>query len=399
MTENAGPLKGVRIIDFTHQAAGPWCTTLLGDMGADVWKIERPGRGDGIRYAGGSDPVMGSLNFWGLNHNKRSVGIDIKNPKAQALLDEIIKTADVVIENFRPGVMDRLGLGYERLSELNPRLLYASITAFGSVGPMRDTPGMDLILEATSGIMGLTGIAGGPPVKPAPSIADIGAPIYMAYGIALGLLNREKSGRGQRIDVSMLDATISMLADITTDFLNTGKEYERFGSGHPNVVPYQAFNSSNGYFIVACLTNAFYKRLVNALGMPELIVDGRYATNSARVNNRKEIVDILQGVFLGNTREYWIALCEEADVPACKVNSLTDVFEMEQLEATGSVVEWQDLNDQPFRTMNVILQMSDSPGSLRIPPPALGGHTNQVLSELGKSASEIEELRASGVCG
>jgi crotonobetainyl-CoA:carnitine CoA-transferase CaiB-like acyl-CoA transferase len=398
MTENNGPLKGIRVADFSHQAAGPWCTTLLGDMGADVWKIEKPGRGDGIRYGGGSDPVVGGLNFWGLNRNKRSVGIDIKAPGAQALLDEIIASSDVVLENFRPGVMDRLGLGYERLSKINPRLVYLSITAFGKTGPMKDAPGMDLILEATSGIMGLTGIPGGPPIKPAPPIADISTGIYAAYGVALGLLHRERTGQGQRIDLSMLEASISMLADLTTTFLNTGVEYERFGTGHPDLVPYQSFDSSDGYFIVACLTNAFYKRLVTAMGVPHLMEDERYATNNARVMHRDEIVGILQAIFMTNTREHWLELCATADVPACRVNSLTELFEMEQLQAQGSVADWRDSEDKPFKTMDIILKMDASPGSLRIPPPPLSAHTEEVLLELGKTPVEIEALRSSGVC-
>jgi crotonobetainyl-CoA:carnitine CoA-transferase CaiB-like acyl-CoA transferase len=399
MSENAGPLAGIRVVDFSHQAAGPWCTTLLGDMGADVWKIEKPGRGDAIRYAGGADPAVGSYNFWGLNRNKRSVGIDIKHPDSAALLDEMVASCDVVVENFRPGVMDRLGLGYERLSTVNPRLIYLSVTAFGPTGPMRDAPGMDLILEATSGVMGLTGFPGQAPVKPAPPIADISTGVYGALGVALALFHRERTGRGQRVDLSMLEATISMLADLTTVFLNTNVEYQKFGSGHPDVVPYQAFNSSDGYFVVACLTNAFFKRLVVAIGSPQLNDDERFRTNHGRVERRDEIVAILQEIFLTNTRDHWLALCEGADVPACKVNSFGDVFAMEQLASQGSVVDWFDENDEPFKTMNVILKMKDSPGSLRVPPPRLGGHTDEVLRLLGKSASQIEQLRSSGACG
>jgi crotonobetainyl-CoA:carnitine CoA-transferase CaiB-like acyl-CoA transferase len=396
---SGGPLAGVRVIDFSHQAAGPWCTTLLGDMGADVWKIEKPGRGDGIRYSGGADPAIGSLNFWGLNRNKKSVGIDIKHPKALELLDEMIREADVLVENFRPGVMERLGLGYDRLAKINSGLVYMSISAFGNSEPMRDAPGMDLILEATSGVMGLTGFPGGPPVKPSPPVGDISTGIYAAYGVALGLFHRENTGRGQRVDLSMLEAMISMLSDLTTEFLNTGVEYEKFGSGHPHLVPYQAFESSNGYFIIACLTNAFYKRLVAAMGMPHLIEEERFASNHARVQNREEIIGILQKEFLSDTSEHWIDLCAKADVPACKVNSMADVFEMEQLSAEGSVVDWEDHAGQPFKTMNVILHMSDSPGSLRVPPPKLSAHTDEVLQGLGKSQAEIEELRSSGVCG
>jgi crotonobetainyl-CoA:carnitine CoA-transferase CaiB-like acyl-CoA transferase len=399
MSENEGPLAGIRVLDFSHQAAGPWCTTQLGDMGADVWKIEKPGRGDAIRYAGGADPAIGSFNFWGLNRNKRSVGIDVKNPESAALLDEMVASADVVVENFRPGVMDRLGLGYDRLATINPRLIYLSITAFGKTGPMKDAPGMDLILEATSGIMGLTGFPGEAPVKPAPPVADISTGIYGALGVALALFHRERTGRGQRVDLSMLEASVSMLADITTVFLNTNVEYQRFGSGHPDVVPYQSFNSSNGYFIVACLTNAFFKRLVAAIGAPELNDDPRFKQNHDRVAHREEIVSALQTIFLTDTREHWLAVCAEADVPACRVNSLGDLFAMEQVASQGSVVNWQDENEQPFKTMDVVLKMGDSPGSLRVPPPRLGAHTDEVLRLLGKSDDQIAALRTSGACG
>jgi crotonobetainyl-CoA:carnitine CoA-transferase CaiB-like acyl-CoA transferase len=397
--ENRGPLKGVRVIDVSHQAAGPWCTTLLGDMGADVWKIEKPDRGDSIRYARGADPKIGSYNFWGLNRNKRSVGVDIKHPDGVAVVKEMIAQADVLVENFRPGVMDRLGLGYDALQQINPRLIYASITAFGNTGPMAQSPGMDLILQATGGMMGLTGFPDGPPAKAAGPVADISSGIYAAYAIALALLHREKSGKGQKIDLAMLDAVISLLADISTAFLNTGFDYAQFGNGHPDLVPYQAFQANDGYFIVACLTNAFFNRLCKGLGREDLLQDPKFASNTVRCKNREEIVDILQAIFMDNTSAHWIKLCQDNDVPSCRVNSLKELFAMEQLKAIGSVARWEHPKTGPFRTMNVVFHMSETPGALRIPPPGLAQHTDECLSELGKSAAEIAALKESGACG
>lgn len=397
--DNRGALKGIRVIDLSHQAAGPWCTTLLGDMGAEVWKIEKPDRGDSIRYAGGVDPKKGSFNFWGLNRNKRSVGVDVKAPGGTDLIKEMAAVADVVVENFRPGVMDRLGLGYDALRAINPRIIYASITAFGTKGPMAQNPGMDLILQATGGMMGLTGMPGGPPVKAAGPVADISSGIYAAYAIALALFHRAQTGVGQRIDLTMLDAVISLLADISTAYLNTGHEYEKFGNGHPDLVPYQAFEANDGYFIVACLTNAFFKRLAKGLGREDMLDDPRYASNHARCQHRAEVVDILQTIFRTNGRDHWIKLCGELDVPACRVNNLKELFEMEQLEAIGSVVKWDHPRYGPFRTMNIPIHMSESPGSLRIAPPGLAEHTDEVLRELGKSDEDIARLRESGACG
>ncbi len=398
--ENRGPLKGIRVVDLTHQAAGPWCTTLLGDMGAEVWKIEKPDRGDNMRHgARGHDPKIGNYNFWGLNRNKKSVGIDLKQPDGLALVTEMAGHADVLVENFRPGVMDRLGIGYEHLRAINPGLVYAAITAFGDKGPMAQHPGMDLILQATGGMMGLTGFPGGPPVKPAGPVADIAAGIYAAYAIALALFHRERTGVGQRIDLSMLDAVVSLLADITTSYLNTGRDYEKFGTGHPDLVPYQAFQAKDGYFVVACLTNAFFKRLVKALGREDLLADPAFATNSARCQNRERVVRTLEDIFRTEGRDHWIRLCAEHDVPACRVNNLKELFEMEQMKAMGSIAEWEHPKTGPFRTMNVVFRMSETPGSLRIPPPGLAEHTDEVLRELGKSDQEIARLRAVGACG
>jgi crotonobetainyl-CoA:carnitine CoA-transferase CaiB-like acyl-CoA transferase len=397
--ENRGALKDIRVIDLSHQAAGPWCTTLLGDMGAEVWKIEKPGRGDSIRYGRGADPKVGSFNFWGLNRNKKSVGVDVKHPDGLALIKDMARTADVVVENFRPGVMDRLGIGYDTLQTINPRLIYASITAFGATGPIAQNPAMDLILQATGGMMGLSGFPDGPPVKAAGPVADISSGIYAAYAIALALYHRAQTGVGQRIDLTMLDAVISLIADISTVYLNTGHEYEKFGNGHPDLVPYQAFQANDGYFIVACLTNAFFKRLCQGLQREDLVRDLKFANNNARCQHREEIIGILQEIFLTNTCDHWIKLCTDFDVPSCRVNGLKELFAMEQLKAIGSVAEWEHPQHGKFRTMNVPFRMSETPGALRIPPPGMAEHTDEVLRALGKSDDEIAALRAAGACG
>jgi len=295
--------------------------------------------------------------------------------------------------------MDRLGLGYEALSTLNPRLIYASITAFGATGPMANEPGMDLILQATGGMMGLTGFPGGAPVKAAGPVADISSGIYAAYAIALALYHRTSSGVGQRIDLTMLDAVITLLADISTAYLNTGDDYAKFGNGHPDLVPYQAFQASDGYFVVACLTNAFFRRLCNGIGREDLLADARFATNAARCTHREAIVGILEELFLTNTCDHWIAVCRTHDVPSCRVNGLQELFGMEQLKAIGAIAEWEHPTQGRFRTMNVPFHMSRTPGALRIAPPRLAEHTDEVLRTLGKSDEEIARLKADGACG
>jgi crotonobetainyl-CoA:carnitine CoA-transferase CaiB-like acyl-CoA transferase len=394
----AGPLAGIQVIDISHQAAGPWCTTLLGDMGADVWKVEKPGRGDGIRYSGGADPVAGSYNFWGLNRNKKSIAIDIKAPEGRDLILELLDTADVLVENFRPGVMERLGLGDDVVRRRNSRLVYASISAFGRSGPLRDAPGMDLILQATSGLMGLTGFPGGPPVKAAAPVADIMSGTYAALGIASALFRRASSGTGQRVDVNMLESALSLLSDLTTESLNTGNKFERFGSGHPHLSPYQAFEASDGYVVIACLTNAFYKRLMIAIDRQDLIDDPRFATNVARCST-PDFLAVFEPIVRAQTCAYWLGKCAAADVPACLVNDLGDVFDLEQIKALDAVVEWAPGDREPFRTPNVFLKFSDTPGALRVPPPRLGAATDEILQRLGRTPEQIQTLRERGVCG
>jgi len=393
-------LAGVRVIDLSHQAAGPWCTSLLGDLGADVIKVEKPGRGDGIRYAdrtGRLPPEVGGLNFQGLNRNKRGVTIDIGQEAGAALVRRLAAQADVLVENFRPGVMERHGLGYDALRDRNPRLVYCSITAFGPRGPLAQKPGMDLILQATGGLMGHTGEPGGPPIKSAPPVADITTGIYAAYGIAAALFERAQSGVGQRVEVSMLDAVVSLFSDVAANVLTDGQRYGKFGSGHPDLVPYQAFPASDGHFIVACLTNAFFKRLCAAIGREDLLADPRFATNDLRVRHRTEIVPILADVFSARPRDHWISLLEAHDIPACRVNMLEDILAHPQIAANGTVVEREGSRRGRIRTLAPPVRLSATPSGVERLAPLLGEHTDEVLREFGVSGAELAELHAAGV--
>jgi crotonobetainyl-CoA:carnitine CoA-transferase CaiB-like acyl-CoA transferase len=393
-------LAGIRVIDVSHQAAGPWCTSLLGDLGADVIKIEKPGRGDGIRYAdrtGRLPPEIGGLNFQGLNRNKRGITVDIGTEAGAALVRRLAAAADVLVENFRPGVMDRHGLGWDALHALNPRLVYCSITAFGPRGPLAQKPGMDLILQATGGLMGHTGEPGGPPIKSAPPVADVTTGVYAALGITAALAERARSGRGQHVEVAMLEAVISLFADVAANVLTDGQRYGKFGSGHPDLVPYQAFPAADGWFIVACLTNAFFKRLCAAIGREDLLADPRFATNDLRVRHRADIVPVLSGVFRQREVEHWIALLEAHDIPTCRVNMLEDVLAHPQTAANGTVVTREDARRGKISTLGPPVKLSASPTGVARLAPALGEHTDEVLREFGLGDAELAELRAARV--
>lgn len=395
----AAPFSGITVLDFSHQAAGPWATTLLGDLGANVIKIEKPGRGDSIRYAQGKDSFeTGSLNFWGLNRSKRGITLDFMTDDGRELVKKLAARCDVVLENFRPGVMDRHGIGYETLRALNPRLVYCSITAFGTTGPMAQKPGMDLILQATGGVMGLTGEGGDrPPVKAAPPVADISTGIYAAYAVAAALYERERSGQGQKIEIAMLDAVISLLSDVALKVRVDDKDFAPFGSGHPDIVPYQAFKARDGYFIVACLTNAFWKRLPGAIGHPELLEDARFTGMRDRVKNKAALIEILSDIFATDDLGSWIARIEAADIPTCKVNSVRDVFAMPQTEVNQALVRVPHPTRGEIEILNTPVKLMGSPGGVTRGAPTLGEHTEEVLEELGIPAAERERLRGLGV--
>lgn len=390
-------LAGIRVVDMSHQAAGPWCTTLLGDMGADVVKVEKPGRGDSMRHgdrSGRLPPAIGGFAFQGLNRNKRGVTADIGTPGGVAVVQRLARAADVFVENFRPGVMARHDLGWDVLHATNPRLVYCSISAFGATGPLAAKPGMDLVVQATAGIVGHTGEADGPPAKAAPPVADIVTGVYAAYAIAAALVERGRTGAGRHLGVAMLDAVLSLFADSTAAVLTEGRRLGKFGSGHPDVVPYQAFPAADGWFVLACLTNAFYKRLCVALGKEEWLTDPRFATNVARVEHREELVAALSERFRTRPSAHWIALLEAHDIPACHVNRLEEILAHPQVAANGLVVERDDPVRGRLRLVGPPIHVDGTPGAVARPAPALGEHTDAVLAEVGFSPGEIAALRA-----
>src|SRR5262249_41442411 len=335
----------------------------------------------------------------GRNRNKRAITTDVGQDAGVALARRLVCAADVLVEILRPGVMDRHGLGWEALRAENPRLVYCSITAFGPTGPLAQAPGMDLIVQARSGLMGLTGEPGGSPIKAAPPVADITSGIYAAYGILGALLERERSGRGQRVELAMLEAVLSTFADIATNVLTLGTHYEPFGTGHPDICPYQAFRASDGWFILACLTHAFWKRYAAAMGREDLLADPRFRSNRDRVLHKAEFIPILKAEFAQRERAHWLDLAERADVPACAVERIEDVLEGPQIRALGTVVEREHPKLGEMRVVGPVVRLGATPSAVDSLAPPLGGDPAAVLRELGLPDHEIESLRAEGIVG
>jgi len=393
-----GVLSGLKVLDFSHQFSGPFATMILGDAGADIIKVESPGRGDGIRYEGKLSPEIGSPFFWGSNRNKRSITLNLKDERGLAMALELATQADVVVENFRPGVMDRLGLGYEAIRRVRPEIIYLSVSAFGQTGPMADRPGMDLILQATSGMMGITGESDDrSPVKLGPPVIDITTALYGAIALLLAIRHRDQTGEGQHVELSMLDCSMTLMAPMMTALLSTGAREGRYGSGHPNLAPYQAYRDSEGaYFIVACLTNRFWLKLCARLGMEELGKDERFIDMRQRTRNRDALNAILEPVFARRTADEWIAELSIDDIPCARINKPSEALRLPQVAHNGMVREL----DHPVAGRHKVI---GSPIGM-VPEmaldrhaPMLGEHTAEVLASLGHMRDEIAALREAGV--
>lgn len=389
-------LSGLRILDFSHQIAGPFATMILADAGAEVIKVESPGRGDGIRHDAKSDPEIGSYYFWGVNRNKRSITLNLKTEEGRAIALDLAAEADVVVENFRPGVIAKLGLSYEDIKAIKPDIIYLSVSAFGSGGPLRDRPGMDLILQATSGVMGITGESDDrAPVKLGPPVMDMTTALYGAIGILLALLDKARTGQGRNIDISMLDCGITLMAPLATALLNGPAVEGRYGSGHPNLTPYQAYRDSEGaYFIVACLTNKFWKKLCARLDQTGLTEDPRFVDMRSRNANRAELNAILEGIFAGKTADDWIGILSRDDIPCARINMPSEALALEQVAHNGLIRETEHpvVGTRKIVASPLKLERSDPRHT-----PMLGEHTDEVLAEIGRSPDEIRRLRKAGV--
>jgi formyl-CoA transferase len=389
-----GPLDGVRVLDLTRVVAGPYCSMFLGDLGAEVVKVEQPGSGDDTR--GWGPPFAGgeSAYYLCINRNKKSLTLDLKSKRAVELLRELVKSADVIIENFRPGTMERLGLGEKELRALNPRLIFASLTGFGADGPMSDWPGYDLIVQAWGGLMSITGTPDGEPVKVGVAIIDLVAGLMLGKAITAALFAREKIGLGQRIDTSLLEAEIASLINVGSNYLVGGTLPARWGNAHPNIVPYQNFKTADGYLVIGVASEVIWKRFCQAIGRPDLTDDRRFADNSKRVENRAELISLLSELFVKRNNQAWFDRLTAAEVPCAPVQSIDQVFQAPQVLHRDMLMEVEHPTAGKVRMAGMPVKFSLTPASVRMPPPLLGEHNSEILKNwLGMNVEAIEELK------
>jgi len=394
MTKPALSLDGIRVIDLSRVIAGPWCGALLGDLGADVIKVEDTGPGDESRtWPPHKDGEAAAYLLF--NRNKRGIALDLKRPEAVEVVKRLVKDADVVIENFRTGTMESFGLGYDVLAEINPRLIYCSVSAFGRTGPRKDSPGYEALMQAFSGIMSITGEPGGQPVRAGVSFLDLTTGILCALGVSNAIIQREKTGLGQRVDGSLLETAVSLLAFHAEGYLLTGALPRALGSGHPSLSPYRNFKCGDGQWIfIAAANDRFWQKLAKALGLTDLAEDPRFEKNQGRVANRVELEGILEKTIGGLDREPLLKRLEEADVPATPVNTVDQVMNDPQTAERGIVqrVTHPKLGEIPV--VGTPLHFSRMSPGVRTAAPLRGEHTDTVLASLGYTAAEIDTLRA-----
>ncbi len=392
------PLDGLRVLDLSRILAGPFCTMMLGDMGAEVIKVEHPRGGDDTRswppfYDGGE-----STYFQSVNRNKKSLTLDLKAEEGKRILRKLVEKSDIFLQNFRPGAIERLGLGYEEMSALNPRLIYASVSGYGQTGPNRERPAYDILLQAEGGLMSITGEADGISCKTGIALADLTTALFAIQGILLAVIARDKTGRGQFIDMAIQDGQAALMSHAAGNFFGTGTPPGRMGNRHPSICPYRDFTCSDGALIVAAANDSLWDRFARAIGRADLADDPRWKTNDDRVTGREELEAEIDKALAEKTRAEWGEIVSGAGVPCGPVKNIGEVASDPQVLHREMVIEMEHAKTGTLRMMGIPVKLSDTPGEVRLPPPMLGEHTGEILGDLlGEPGERVAALRESGV--
>jgi crotonobetainyl-CoA:carnitine CoA-transferase CaiB-like acyl-CoA transferase len=390
------PLDDLFVLDLSRILSGPVCTMLLADMGAEVIKVEPPPSGDDSRQWG--PPFINGIStyFLSVNRNKKSIGLNLKTDAAKQVLWKLVERADVLVENFRPGVLGKLGFGYDAIVRRNPRIVYCSISGFGQTGPYRDRPGYDVIAQGESGMMDLTGYPDGPPAKLGSSLADVIAGLYALNGILLALLARHKTGRGQQVDVSLLDGMVSTLTYQALIYLSTGRSPTRLGTRHPSIVPYECFQAKDGFVNIAVTNQKQWEHFCRVLGLPEIAADPRFETMKERLAHYHELRPVIDRIVSKMSRSEIIPLMDGVGIPAGPINTVGEILEDPHIHAREMVVQLTHPEYGPLRMLGIPIKLSDTPGAVGNAPPCFGEHNLEVLSKLGYTEDEIRRFAESG---
>ncbi|MBI5353269.1 MAG: CoA transferase [Chloroflexi bacterium] len=391
MNTNKGSLSGIRVLDLSRVLAGPYCTMVLGDLGADVIKVEPP-EGDETRGWGPPFAESESAYYLCVNRNKRGLVINLKTDEGKEILRDLAMQSDVLVENFRPGTLKKFGLDFETLHKINPKLIYCSITGFGQTGSMSDKPGYDFMIQALGGLMSITGEPEGEPMKTGVAVVDLFAGQNAIIAILAALQARTLTGRGQLLDISLFDSQLGWLANVASNYLISGNLPKRHGNAHANIVPYQSFQASDGWFAIAVGNDRQFVRLCEMLGRPDLALNEKFSTNSVRVQNRDELIPILRSIFITRKANEWLADLEKAEIPCGPINNFDQVFSMPTVKEREMLIKMDHPMIGELPLVGSPLKLSDTPVEYRLPPPLMGEHTHEVLKSLGYTQEQIQSF-------
>lgn len=389
-------LKGIRVLDLSRVLAGPYVGMLLGDYGADVIKIEQPGSGDGTRQWG--PPWVGeqAAYFFSANRNKKSLTLNLKSKAGLDILHQLLESADVLIENFKVGGMAKMGLDYQTLAQKYPQLIYLSVTGYGQTGPDKHKPGYDAMIQAQGGIMSITGPEKGMPHKVGVAVVDVTTGLYATTAVLAALNHRHSSGRGQHIDLALLDAQVGWLVNIAQNYLATGERPGRYGNAHPSLVPYETFETADGYIVLAVGSDEQFRKFCTLAARTDLWEDARYRTNHGRVTHRAELLHEIRASLRAHDTQTWLDKLASVGVPAGPINNIDEVLEMAQIKARHMVQTVQHTTEGEIKILGPVPKLSETPADIHLPPPVLGEHTDEILSGLGYTPADIEKLKNEG---